>query len=457
MLFGTISAYLRRRIPIFTWLPAYQRKLLRPDLTAGMVVAALAIPQALGYAAIAGVPVQVGLYAVPVALVAYAIFGSSRQLVLGPVSTVSVLSGSLVAALEPVDVSQAVLYTTAVAVAAGIVLIIAAQVRIGWIAEFLSKPIVTGFVLGLTVLVIIGELPNLTGIPVSAADVLGRIEALAVRAGRDPSADRRDRLRRAGDLDAGLQVLAESALVACDPSGRADRLGRPHAPRARRRRGRRRARGSAGSAGAADPGQQDSRCPVRRSGPRLRRAGRRPERRPALRRQGRLPGGHRSGADGRGRRLPRLRVVRRVGGGGQPLQDRGLRPHGRQDAGRRAHRRGVVVGGHRVPGARAGRAPQSGAGRDRGERRLGPDRHCRHAPLPRHSPQRLHRRLSGRRRGPGGRTAARAALRDRTVDPRSGVPLQPGHRRRDGQGPGREGVLGCTGEPPGAQRPLPEC
>jgi SulP family sulfate permease len=179
MIFGTISAYLRRRIPIFTWLPAYQRKLLRPDLTAGMVVAALAIPQALGYAAIAGVPVQVGLYAVPVALVAYAIFGSSRQLVLGPVSTVSVLSGSLVAALEPADVSQAVLYTTAVAVAAGIVLIIAAQVRIGWIAEFLSKPIVTGFVLGLTVLVIIGELPNLTGIPVSAADVLGRIEALA--------------------------------------------------------------------------------------------------------------------------------------------------------------------------------------------------------------------------------------------------------------------------------------
>jgi high affinity sulfate transporter 1 len=179
MLFRTMFAYLRGRVPIFIWLLAYQRTQLRPDLTAGMVLAALAVPQSLGYAAIAGVPVQVGLYAVPVALVAYAIFGSSRQLVLGPVSTVSVLSGSLVAALGPVDVSQAVLYTTAVSVAAGIVLIIAAQVRIGWIAEFLSKPIVTGFVLGLTVLVIIGELPNLSGIPVSAADVLGRIQALA--------------------------------------------------------------------------------------------------------------------------------------------------------------------------------------------------------------------------------------------------------------------------------------
>ena len=106
MFFRTVSAYLLGRVPIVTWLPGYQRKLLRPDLTAGLVLAALAVPQSLGYAAIAGVPVQLGLYAVPVALVAYAIFGSSRQLVLGPVSTVSVMSGSLVAALEPVDVAR---------------------------------------------------------------------------------------------------------------------------------------------------------------------------------------------------------------------------------------------------------------------------------------------------------------------------------------------------------------
>ena len=79
MPFRAIVADLRGRVPIFTWRPAYQRTQLRPDLTAGMVLAALAIPQSLGYAAIAGVPVQVGLYAVPVALVAYAIFGSSAS------------------------------------------------------------------------------------------------------------------------------------------------------------------------------------------------------------------------------------------------------------------------------------------------------------------------------------------------------------------------------------------
>ena len=85
-----------RRVPLVSLAAAVPAlRWLRGDLVAGAVVAALAIPQALGYASIAGAPVEVGLYAVPVALVAYAIFGSSRQLVVGPVSTVSVLSGSL--------------------------------------------------------------------------------------------------------------------------------------------------------------------------------------------------------------------------------------------------------------------------------------------------------------------------------------------------------------------------
>ena len=77
-----------------SWLRGYQREWLRGDLTAGALVAALAVPQSLGYAAIAGVPVQVGLYAVPVALLAYALFGTSRQLAVGPVAIVSLLTAS---------------------------------------------------------------------------------------------------------------------------------------------------------------------------------------------------------------------------------------------------------------------------------------------------------------------------------------------------------------------------
>ena len=96
---------LHRRLPILTWLPLYKSGRLRPDIVAGVVVAALAVPQSLGYASIAGVPVQVGLYAIPIALLAYAALGTSPQLIVGPVSTVSVLSATLVASMHPANVA----------------------------------------------------------------------------------------------------------------------------------------------------------------------------------------------------------------------------------------------------------------------------------------------------------------------------------------------------------------
>lgn len=164
---------------VLGWARQYDRAWLRGDLTAGAIVAALAVPQALGYAAIAGVPVQVGLYAVPTALLAYAVFGTSRQLVVGPVSTVSVLSGSLVASQSPQSEAEAVAYTVALALGSGVVLVVLGLLKVGWVAEFLSKPIVTGFVFGLTVLVIVGEIPKMAGVPVPPGGVLARIGALA--------------------------------------------------------------------------------------------------------------------------------------------------------------------------------------------------------------------------------------------------------------------------------------
>ena len=141
---GTAASRRTRRVlPILDWLPRYDRRRLRPDLLAGCVIAALAVPQALGYAAIAGVPVEVGLYAVPVALIMYAIFGTSRQLVIGPVSTVSVLSGSLVAAMQPAAVVQAVLFTTAAAMWVGVILVVAALLRIG--AEAVTNAVRHGY------------------------------------------------------------------------------------------------------------------------------------------------------------------------------------------------------------------------------------------------------------------------------------------------------------------------
>ncbi len=162
-----------RMAPIVSWLPQYRRSMLAGDVLAGVIVAALLVPQSLGYARIAGVPVQVGLYAVPLALLAYSVLGSSPQLIVGPASTVAIVSGSLVADITRDNPQDALAATSALAICAGIVLIVTGLLRIAWVAEFLSKPIVTGFVFGLTLTIVIGELPTLLGIPKPPGDLLG--------------------------------------------------------------------------------------------------------------------------------------------------------------------------------------------------------------------------------------------------------------------------------------------
>lgn len=162
------------QVPIVEWLKTYPVRFLGADILAGIVVAALAMPQALGYAGIAGVPVLVGLYSIPLALIGYAIFGSSPRLIVGPVSTVSVLSGSLVFDITRGNPEQAVAVTAALALSAGLVLIIAGVLRLGWIAEFMSRPIVTGFVFGLVLLIVLGEIPNLLGMPPVSGDFFAR-------------------------------------------------------------------------------------------------------------------------------------------------------------------------------------------------------------------------------------------------------------------------------------------
>ena len=124
------------RAPLLTWIRSYAREDVPGDLLAALVVTALVVPQALGYAAIAGVPLQVGLYAVPLALLAYAVLGSSPNVIVGPASTVAVVSGSLVAGLAHGDQERAVALTTAIAIVAGLTLATAGLLRVGWLAEF---------------------------------------------------------------------------------------------------------------------------------------------------------------------------------------------------------------------------------------------------------------------------------------------------------------------------------
>ncbi len=166
------------------WLPRGHSQTLsaRRDLLAAVLVSALMIPQALGYAALAGVPVQAGLYAIPPALLVYAFFGSSPQLVVGPVSTVSALTGSIVVANGATG-SDALGLVAALAVISGLLLVLAGTLRIGWVAEFLSKPIVTGFVFGLSIGIIIGEIPVLLGLGRVSGTGLGRVIGIIDAAG----------------------------------------------------------------------------------------------------------------------------------------------------------------------------------------------------------------------------------------------------------------------------------
>ncbi|HET7049840.1 MAG TPA: sulfate permease [Solirubrobacteraceae bacterium] len=149
-------------VPVLHWLPRYKRRWLRGDLTAGVAVTALVVPKNLGYAGIAGVPLQNGLYAAAAGAIIYALFCTSRQISTGPSSSLAAVAGGAVLATG-LDQEPAAQLVAAITLASGLLFLALAVFRMGWIARFLSKAVVTGFLAGAAVDVVIGELPKLTG------------------------------------------------------------------------------------------------------------------------------------------------------------------------------------------------------------------------------------------------------------------------------------------------------
>jgi SulP family sulfate permease len=149
-------------LPAAGWLPRYERRWLRGDLAAGIAVTALIVPKDLGYAGIAGVPVQNGLYAAAAGAIVYALFGTSRQISTGPSSSLAAVAGGAVV-VAGIAGEQAAELVAAIALVTGLLFLALALLRLGWISRFLSKAVVTGFLAGAAVDVVIGELPKLTG------------------------------------------------------------------------------------------------------------------------------------------------------------------------------------------------------------------------------------------------------------------------------------------------------
>src|SRR6476661_3209717 len=151
-----------RVIPALAWLRRYDRAWLRGDVMAGVAVTALGVPKNLGYAGIAQVPLQNGLYAAAAGAIIYALFCTSRHISTGPSSSLAAVAGGAVLATG-LGGQQAAQLVAAIALATGVLFLLLALFRMGWIARFLSKAVVTGFLAGAAVDVVIGELPKLTG------------------------------------------------------------------------------------------------------------------------------------------------------------------------------------------------------------------------------------------------------------------------------------------------------
>ena len=154
---------MRRLAPSFA---GFDRRWIRSDVVAGLTVWAVLVPESLAYATIAGVPPVVGLYAAVPALALYALLGSSRHLVVSPMSATAALSLSVVAAVatDPTDPAQVLALTTALALATGLVALAAGGLRLGFLAAFISEPVLKGFIIGLALTIMIGQLPALFGV-----------------------------------------------------------------------------------------------------------------------------------------------------------------------------------------------------------------------------------------------------------------------------------------------------
>ena len=155
-------------------LRGYDRSWLPGDVMAGLTIWALMVPQALAYAGIAGVPVQNGLYVMPLAAVGYVLLGSSLRLFVGPSAGVATLSASTVAlvATTGTDSANYIALTVALTLMVGVLYIAGGLARMGFIARFFARPVLDGFIVGLGLYIAIGQLPKVVGIAKPAGDTL---------------------------------------------------------------------------------------------------------------------------------------------------------------------------------------------------------------------------------------------------------------------------------------------
>ena len=174
------SRNLTSLIPILVWLPRYNRTWLVADILAGLTLWGLVVPEGMAYAGIAGLPPQAGLYTLVASLLVYALLGSSRHLSVGATSATAALIASTVVALGATSADMATYsaYAAALVLVIGVIFLVAGVARLGWVTQFLSKPVMDGFVTGLALFVAVGQLNKLFGVEKGEGNVFQKIFAV---------------------------------------------------------------------------------------------------------------------------------------------------------------------------------------------------------------------------------------------------------------------------------------
>ncbi len=174
------SRGLSRFIPILAWLPRYNRAWLVADIIAGLTLWGLVVPEGMAYAGIADLPAQAGLYTLVASLLVYALFGSSRHLSVGATSATAALIASTVVALGVTtgDMPTYMAYAAALVLVIGVVFLVAGLAKLGWVTQFLSKPVMDGFILGLAIFVAVGQLNKLFGVEKGEGNVFQKFFAV---------------------------------------------------------------------------------------------------------------------------------------------------------------------------------------------------------------------------------------------------------------------------------------
>lgn len=162
-------------LPILKWGRSYNREWLKPDLLAGITLGAFTIPEAIAYASLVGLPPETGLYAAMIGLAVYMLFGTSRQLSMGPTADISILVGSTLGGLVLASYSEYVALAAITAVLTGVFALIARMLRMGFLVKLISKPVLKGFLIGVGLYIAVSQLPKLFGIHGASGGFFERI------------------------------------------------------------------------------------------------------------------------------------------------------------------------------------------------------------------------------------------------------------------------------------------